>query len=449
MANKVVVAMAASIGLVLLGEATAEEWRPAPYPAHCSEGAKSYETLPVVNIVPNYTSPNEVVSNYRALTDDDGQERQDLGQALNAFGGALGYAKQLQTSYDKAALEFWDYFDRTGKSDTALEKEYGYWLWRRGRFQGEMAEIQGVAYQSGSGAASSLGNTLGSAFAVPFEVNNREEAIRYDYIKFSECTLEHAQTLDDAIKYEVILDQYPADPAYIDANFKRMGITELSEEEKEILLVAMRERRKTNVDYNGRPSTGLFGDKEAVRRVIARQANNRTAGHNAFIEFLEQAAKTNELSFSVELGAPKKSLPDQKYNQQAAGILFAYFKHPTKYAQDVLLELFPNGFVSAAECAPDKLTDAADFLYAEIGPLIDKAATERSYPTEFCVRSSTKLRGRRPPGMTWEQEGKACIGHDAWRLAMFSCATGQSVGADPDLNQALLYKYSKAASAEE
>ncbi|WP_416305354.1 hypothetical protein [Neptunicella sp. SCSIO 80796] len=430
--------------------ANAQNWSPSPYPPYCHADAKEYGNLPSISIDPNYDSPNEVIVNYRALTDEDGEQRQDLGQAVNALGSMVSYAKQLEMAYNKAASNYWDHFDHTGQSDPALEQEYGYWIWRRGRFSGEVAAIKGVGYQTGAGAATFIANILGGTFGTPFQVHSLQDAVRYDYIKFSQCTLKHAQTLDDALKYETILDAYPYEAEYIYHHFERMGIRELKPDEKQTLLFAMRERRKTNIDGNGRPTTGLFADKEAVRKAIASAGSGRTPGHIAFIEFLEfGVSMLNSRHQSTELGAPKNvdgkpgawGMSDDKYNQLSRGMLFIYFRHPSKAWNQVEKEIFPNGYVQAATCAPSRLTEAADFLYQKIGSLIDEAAKEQTLDTAFCIEPRSRLRGRRPPMMTWQQEAKACMGHDAWRLAMIACATGQQVGADPDINQALLYKY--------
>ncbi|WP_425410554.1 hypothetical protein [Hyphococcus sp.] len=425
-------------------------WAPTPYPAHCVEAAKHYDALPKINIDSDYESPNEVVVNYTEFVDPEtGEYAPGLANAVSALGGMVGYADKLKAAYEQAARDYWNHFDRTGRSDPALEKEYGYWKWRRGQFSREVAGIQGVGMASGSGAAQFLSNTLGGRFGVPSGVQNIDDSRDYDYVRYSQCTLEHGQTVEEAIEYEVLLDAIPGNVEAVSSWVEAMEIDRLSPQDKALLVNVMRERRKTDTGYDGTPHSGLSGSAEAVRAALDQAREGVSATLSAFLEFVNYGANSLETGkHSWRLAAPKYpggssfgAITREQYDWMAANSLYLYGIHPTKNGAQVGAEFFPGGYEQAGKCATGKLPEAARYMHDRLGPVMDKAAQEQTYNKEFCLEPAYRLRGSRNPLVPRQAENYACMGQDAWRLAMIACATGNPVGADEAIARALLSKY--------
>lgn len=428
---------------------------PGSYPAYCSEVAKDYKNLPNVTPDASYVSPNEVIFNYSPHDVGDAESMADhASNALSSFGQMTSYAGALKTQFDKAAKAYWMSFDRTGAAPEDVTLEYGYWLKRREVFGQEVEFLNAP----GQGAANFVGDTLTKIFSPPSRVNHDDpnysywqQSVAYDYYAYSNCTLKHASTVETAIEYELFLDAVPTRVGELPRILSDVNLSRFSADDKLILLNAMRLQRKQDTRKAQYAYSGVSSYSGALA-LLEKAKAGEAPGLTALLQYAKNEVITARSGrTSTGLGSPGSVNAESEYlrprpehyNRHAEESLFTWKVHPQKGWSAIKSQYFASGYTQAGECALDKVEDAVRYMYTRMPQTIENAAQNQVYPKQFCVNprgGSLVVKGK-PVTHHQRQVGYACMGHDAWRLAMFACASGQPVGQPSAIANEILAKY--------
>jgi hypothetical protein len=306
------------------------------------------------------------------------------------------------------------------------------------RFQGEASELQMLYLSTGAGAFKFLGDTVGSLFPVPRLVDDQKSAQIYDYVKLSECTPIHAQSLDTALEYEIFLDYYPKHLDRVSWVEDKMELASFSDNEKRALLQAMRENRRLSVDDP--PRSGIRKSREGALEVIDRIKTGVPAPLADFIDTYsadrDRAIDTN--SYRALLA----QFGDTAYRRaQSDNFIYRMFsdQRRTSLPQNVTIESIqdwaeggraPTAFAAmsaqdAAMCAVKRWDAAAHYMFDRIPDAVE--------------RLNAAVRGRRDLGMEpaddayctdvgFRKTKIVCLGETAFKIAYFSCLTNKPIG---------------------
>lgn len=432
------------------GSSAPPAWTPGHYPDYCAPAVRSYATLPVLKRDNNYQSPDEPVVNYNRVDSDEPSVMNEVANAVNAFGSMVGYGGAMATAYEKAAKAYWAHLDRNGTSDPALEREYAYWIWRRGRFSQEIAAMRGVYYQTGAGAAKFLADSVGSTFPTPNGVEDLKSAQIYDWNKYSACTLKNAETVDAALEYEIFLDSYPHNLENIPYAKDQIGVASFTVDQKKKLVVAMRQRRKFS-NYSP-PHSGVGASREKALEAIASVGSGASAALADFLETFgwrrDEAKRRNEpySLFTVNGGAEYSrsvmraaGMTNDGRAHLIAGVFMG--QDANSFPPGLTVDAYqrwvkggpaPAGFSAmpvedAAMCAVERWDEGARYVYAQIPDVVDALAEEKVFLDEYCTTS--KAANYRSAANRAASQSKICLGDEAYRAAFWSCLSGKPVEA--------------------
>lgn len=423
---------------------------PAPYPEYCHASVRSYEGLPSLERSPDYVSPNETVVNYTEV-EGEGLESA-ISNAVNSFGSMNAYAGQMAQAYENAAQAYWREIDRKGDASPQVRNEYAYWIWRRFRFNGEISTMRAIYLQTGAGAAKFLADRLNAVFPVPNDVRDHKTAQIYDYVKYSDCTPAHAQTLDGAIRYEIFLDNYPDLLDRMDWVEEQMDFARFTDEQKRVALQLMRQNRKFSTSYPPRSGMDMRHDKvlEAIEAASPstppaladflttfEYARAKALGSGNYMTLLTDfgdAAHQRTLRGSIVV----RAFVDQTAESLPDGVTLNEWR---SWSQGGAA---PEPFTAmdaqqAALCAVEKFNDGARYLYSRMSPVFDELAEEKEFLNEYCTQSKPK--NYKSAYNRQRSIKKICLGEDAYRVAFFSCLTGKPIGQLKSMADILIARY--------
>ncbi|KCZ90022.1 hypothetical protein HJO_13771 [Hyphomonas johnsonii MHS-2] len=344
----------------------------------------------------------------------------------------MNYASQRAHAYESAASAYWRSFDRSGRSDTTLSKEYAYWIIARYLHNREVASIGSFA----GGRMGQVMNRMGNmSFVDPEGVPSRIDSSRdleayltavrdFDYLRLSQCTVAIHETIDDKLDHMGLLSETIG---YFDRHVPLSErLSGLSAAEK----LAFYEAGSDKWHY----FKVKIASAEAAREFIAGAANPNEAGRALDLYILQLVSyyrgedpNNYDASWAIDnlpSGFKGEFFSNSERLSQVYPELGAGFKRPPDGATTLKLN----------QCVKTRYRGAIDYFIAEVSPdfrsQLETQVAESSHPTPLC-RERVKKRGDNVGSQDCP------LRTDALAYAVVACLTGKPYGEPAELFEGL------------